>query len=962
MGAISDAINQAVRDFETDGVAASGLHPVGKDDVRAIGPVIEAAINNAAIAGLAEVAYATKAELNADLAYAAGAIGMVYADPIDANNDLYVKSGASGAGAWAATTIIHDIVGNAAAAYATEAEGFAADAEEAAGALLVSSRAGSPTNPNDGAAAGDFTFTEVGTLTETQLFTHVTFFAKALTTARFLTATRSGTTETVRRYVEVVPSGLGLITMTLPTPLLGVVGEKLGVYAPGVIPLTSPADPGRAVYGSGAGYNATFNDAASFDGSLEFYLHSQGYTVDEVIAVQEATSLATQAGPPDWVEDPSQYEIDFTRGLFWDPDEGRATPLHDQLFVQTAAGASVDTKGRLVKFPANAARLTDRGLRIDAYNTTNLLANAFAPATQTLHLAAGIYTVSCGKDGTLTLSGGVTDIARPGLPVTFTLALAADVTFTVGGTPQWFQCEAGEFPSMPVDGARAGDVITPAGKLASVLQGAAYTAIIETDAIMPNFSLASAAPVLGAAGASLLYDRRLASDQAGLFYSSGGSISHTIKGTFEQVARGVVTGDATISALSVGGAVASTTANALKPAAWLGRNGSTDPTGTHQSGMFIRKLAFKPVKVSNATAALLSLPASRIHKEVIYHPSTIDPALIPALDATVCYDDQRKGAPLLVIMHGYGQSMTDFDDWAFYRLAQRGFFVIAPNMRGRPAFTYRDCSGRELVDILDGIDVVRDRYRDYVHRRDTYLFGYSGGGGNALGLAMKAPDSFNLIASHFGMSDYGYDDVNSWYFTNATREFQSGIEDAVGGVPNSSPVVEARLRSRYAIEGIPINLKGGHLVLLHDVDDANVDVRNSQLLAAAMTAAGNGRYEYFESSAANFNRWVHGLPNNTASVTRGENHLTRRILAGEFRPWEYPLTGSARVHGFLRTRHFQVWLDDGKSSVATVDFDVRARGYTVTPVTTNAPITVTVTQGALSVTQVINAATVLTPV
>lgn len=44
--------------------------------------------------------YATKAELDADLDWAAGAVGTVYADPTPANNGDFLKSGASGTGSW----------------------------------------------------------------------------------------------------------------------------------------------------------------------------------------------------------------------------------------------------------------------------------------------------------------------------------------------------------------------------------------------------------------------------------------------------------------------------------------------------------------------------------------------------------------------------------------------------------------------------------------------------------------------------------------------------------------------------------------------------------------------------------------------------------------------------------------------------------------------------------------------
>lgn len=112
MGSIKDQIDYAYRDYNTDGVSASGDHEVLKSDVRAIGPLIEQAIGQAGLGALVAVTFATLADANAgggSLDYADGTIGIVYADSTDANNDLIIKSGASGSGSWAPTTILHNI-------------------------------------------------------------------------------------------------------------------------------------------------------------------------------------------------------------------------------------------------------------------------------------------------------------------------------------------------------------------------------------------------------------------------------------------------------------------------------------------------------------------------------------------------------------------------------------------------------------------------------------------------------------------------------------------------------------------------------------------------------------------------------------------------------------------------------------------------------------------------------------
>lgn len=127
MGTITDQFANVYRDYNTDGVPASGAHEPVKSEIRALGAALESAIANGSL-GSVDVAYSTRALLNADLAWPAGSTALVYADPTAANNDIYVKTGASGAGAWTLTTILHDSVSVVAQPYVDAAEAAAADA------------------------------------------------------------------------------------------------------------------------------------------------------------------------------------------------------------------------------------------------------------------------------------------------------------------------------------------------------------------------------------------------------------------------------------------------------------------------------------------------------------------------------------------------------------------------------------------------------------------------------------------------------------------------------------------------------------------------------------------------------------------------------------------------------------------------------------------------------------------
>ncbi len=90
----------------------------------------------AAVTSSGAAVYATLAALQADLAHGAGTLGIVYNDNTVANNGFYAKSGASGSGSWALTSLALGpaVQANASAsAAAASASGAAASAGALAG-------------------------------------------------------------------------------------------------------------------------------------------------------------------------------------------------------------------------------------------------------------------------------------------------------------------------------------------------------------------------------------------------------------------------------------------------------------------------------------------------------------------------------------------------------------------------------------------------------------------------------------------------------------------------------------------------------------------------------------------------------------------------------------------------------------------------------------------------------------
>lgn len=143
MGTIAEIFETVWRDYVTDGVPSSGENLPDKAQIRPIGALIEQVLA-ASVLGAVDVAYSTRAALDADLAHDAGATALVYADATDANNDLYVKTGAAGSGAWTLTSAFHDAIALLAQPYVDDASAEADRAEAAATSIAAFSSSALP--------------------------------------------------------------------------------------------------------------------------------------------------------------------------------------------------------------------------------------------------------------------------------------------------------------------------------------------------------------------------------------------------------------------------------------------------------------------------------------------------------------------------------------------------------------------------------------------------------------------------------------------------------------------------------------------------------------------------------------------------------------------------------------------------------------------------------------------------
>lgn len=316
---------------------------------------------------------------------------------------------------------------------------------------------------------------------------------------------------------------------------------------------------------------------------------------------------------------------------------------------------------------------------------------------------------------------------------------------------------------------------------------------------------------------------------------------------------------------------------------------------------------------------------------------------ITNLYAKVAYT-QGANKPICILMHGWDGDATSIASADMQRFARLGLFVVAVGMRGRnSASGANDASAREIHDIYDVLAYVRTNYAAYVSTDKAAIIGYSGGGGNALAAACKFPDAWTVIASFFGISDYGRDGTDGWYANNGGT-YTASIVTAVGDTPANTP---NNYYARDATAAIA-NFTGGYLYLYHDKQDTTVPWVHGNRIKATLDAAGMTNYSANFSDTGEFPRFTHGYPTADPSKQSVESALAADMIGRA--AWTVPASGTVTVIGYIVTKRFTIWLNAngtatlGIDAAATVVYDTVTDTYTVTPLT--GAIDVTITQGA----------------
>lgn len=668
-------------------------------------------------------------------------------------------------------------------------------------------------------------------------------------------------------------------------------------------------------------------------------------------------SAPLQGATPPWVEDPDMLQIDFTQGRIWNPETRRAVTLESELTVSSPAGYAVNSLGQVQAYAANALRVTDRGLNLRSRSVTNLFASPLAPATQTITVVNGSsYWVRCwGPSAKIVLSGASSGTFYAEQPRQFT-ASGTSLTITVSGDCTFVMLETnnGGRPSLPTVGTQAAELISfpAAGLIDRWINAAASTVIVRAADERSNFGT-----FLGGAGNLRFTTDSVRSGAQIATSPTLTNVGNTGVNSLFDIYNYAISADASGKSVAVAGVASVSDANARGAFNYIGRGviADRDPSG------LIRDIRIRRERVSDANLAIRSAFDYGLTRETILYPSSIDPITWPALQMKVAYDAgaaRRGPLPLLFLGHGTNGRDTDFTPEMIGRFAYNGFFVVVCDMRTTagwvPANGYdssgRDSQGRMTMDVLDALRTVQARYGSLIDWTSRTYAGYSGA--EALALAMKAPWAFDLIAAHFNIPDYE-------------------AHLAFGGTVQTAARTTGGYASRNAIVGVPKNRRSGGLLVRWDTGDTQVNPASQQSLVDALTTAGRP-FEFIKTQAGDPYRITHGNPGSGGNVGGREfRDWMARVLAGTYvRGDPAPSATGFYVPGYvllgdpLDPTTPQIMLGSGSTAgtqhAADLDYDLDANTFTVTPLNGSTPVTVT--RGALTITQTISSQTTLTPV
>ncbi len=282
----------------------------------------------------------------------------------------------------------------------------------------------------------------------------------------------------------------------------------------------------------------------------------------------------------------------------------------------------------------------------------------------------------------------------------------------------------------------------------------------------------------------------------------------------------------------------------------------------------------------------------------------------------VCFKSSAKHIPLVVVMHGYsgGRDAVRAD---IVRLAQKGLFAVAPDMRGRGGSAGRwDSGGLDVMDIRDAVRHCLRYFPGWIDDSNLNVLGYSGGGGNAFACFVRFPDLFRVAVSYFGIPDYA-----AFHRLKGRPDCNKIMVETLGGAPGRLPALYA---ARDATRAAGNNGRT-RLHIFWDEEETACPGSMDEEFIRASRAAGHRNCIAHRSRRRDRVRWHHGYTPTWPELIESEALFVPEILQRRVPEPSLPPFGKLIVPGYVVTRHFEIWVEStvpqalsGPSGVAEV--------------------------------------------
>ncbi|UCC38594.1 MAG: prolyl oligopeptidase family serine peptidase [Candidatus Aminicenantes bacterium] len=321
-------------------------------------------------------------------------------------------------------------------------------------------------------------------------------------------------------------------------------------------------------------------------------------------------------------------------------------------------------------------------------------------------------------------------------------------------------------------------------------------------------------------------------------------------------------------------------------------------------------------------------------REIAYRSSVED--LYP-LYAEVAFDPNRKKAPVIVLVHGDVPGTRMIAIAGAYAYAKKGFFAIAPSQRGRDGSAGEgDVFCREIYDIYDAVEYVKQNYPDYIDPTNINITGGSAGGMASIAAAVRFPDYFRMSIPYYGSPDTGHwlrllglsgktfeqwkQGVRSQGWPEGSITLFRNIIQALGGMLHEVP---DKVMARNLVLGV-INNPYTQIHMIWDMQDGaapSITMRNKAYHKSAVEMGYTNVHIHY-SKVGDSIRYLHWITPDNATAQR---FFIPQILAETYPPPILADAGRLIVLGFVKTKQFLVWLGQGDDAVARVDYQVSFR-------------------------------------